>query len=251
MSADLPADLARLWRVHKGSRLGRPPALDVDRVVRAAVELADRDGLPGATLPKLATELGVTPMPLYRHVGSKEELLALMGDLAYGSPPEYPPSHDDWRDMLRRWALAQWAVHRRRPWLAQLPTSGPPRGPHLVGWLDAGLRALRDTGLDPAAQLGILTVVSGYIRNADLLAQQLAHGWLSDGTAQLEHEQTYGRQMSALVDPKRFPDAAALFASGLFESLPPTDDPAGDDFHFGLELILDGVAVAIRAAASS
>ncbi|WP_309234374.1 TetR/AcrR family transcriptional regulator [Nocardia sp. XZ_19_385] len=245
MIADLPDDLARLWRVPKGSRLGRPAALDVDVVVRTAIELADRDGLPGATLPKLAAELGVTPMSLYRHVGSKDELLTLMGDLAFGPPPEYPPPHNDWRAMLRQWAHAQWAVHRRRPWLAHLPISGPPRGPHLLAWVDAGLRAVRDTGLDPAAKLGTLTVVSGYVRHADLLAQQLAEGWLADGTAQPRHEQTYGRQMSALIDPNRFPDAAALFASGLFESPPPTTDPTGDDFHFGLDLILDGVAVAI------
>ncbi|MEV6279502.1 TetR/AcrR family transcriptional regulator [Nocardia sp. NPDC051832] len=245
MSADLPDDLARLWRVHRGSRLGRPAALDVAIVVRTAVELADRDGLPGATLPKLAAELGVTPMSLYRHVGSKDELLTLMGDAGFGPPLEYEPPLGDWRDLLRRWAMAQWAIHRRRPWLAQLPISGPPRGPHLVGWLDAGLRALRDTGLDPAAALGVLSVVGGYVRHADLLAQQLAAGWLADGAAQPQHEQNYGRQMSALIDPHRFPDAAALFASGLFESPPPTDDPTGDDFEFGLELILDGVAVAV------
>ncbi|MEV0251526.1 TetR/AcrR family transcriptional regulator [Nocardia sp. NPDC050712] len=239
---DLPDDLARLWRLQRGSRLGRPAGLDVERVVRTAVELADRDGLAGATLPKLAAELGVTPMSLYRHVGSKDELLTLMGDLGFGEPPEYAPPHDDWRALLRQWALAQWAVHRRRPWLAQLPIAGPPRGPHLLAWVDSGLRALRDTGADPGAKLGILTVVGGYVRHADLLAQQLSDGWLADGGAQPQHEQDYGRQMAILVDPNRFPDAAALFSSGLFESAPPSDDPTGDDFRFGLELILDGVA---------
>lgn len=247
MSPDLPDDLARLWRLRKSSRLGRPAGLDVERVVGVAIDLADRDGLAGATLPKIAAELNVTPMSLYRHVGSKDELLTLMGDLAFGLPPQYAPPYGDWRTMLRHWAQAQWLVYRRRPWLAQLPTSGPPRGPHLIAWLDAGLRALRDTGVDPAAKLGILTVISGYVRQADLLAQQLEQGWLSDGGDQLQHEQSYGRRMAELLDPARFPDAAALFATGLFEAPPPTEDPTGDDFRSGLELILDGVSATVAA----
>ncbi|MEU8899282.1 TetR/AcrR family transcriptional regulator [Nocardia sp. NPDC048505] len=241
----LPDDLARLWRQRKPARLGRPAGLDVDQVVRVAVDLADRAGLPGATLPKIAAELGVTPMSLYRHIGSKEELLVLMGDLGYGLPPEPQSPQDDWRAQLHDWAHAQWDVHRRRPWLTHLPIAGPPRGPHHTAWLDAGLRALRDTALTPGAKLGTLAVVSGYVRQADQQAQQLAAGWLADGRDQPRHEQHYGRQMAALIDATDFPDAAALFASGLFESPPPTADPTGDDFRFGLNLILDGVAASI------
>lgn len=92
MDDKVPVGLARLWRLPTESRLGRPAELDVEQVVRAAVELADRDGLAGVTLAKVAKELGYTTMSLYRHVGSKEELLVLMGDAATGPARTFPPA---------------------------------------------------------------------------------------------------------------------------------------------------------------
>lgn len=242
-----PNELIRLWRLPTGPRLGRPAGLDVEQVVRTAVRLADRDGLSGATLPKIAETLGVTPMSLYRHIGSKEELLVLMGDTGTGPPPNLPSPEEDWRPALRAWAFALWSVHRQRPWLTQLPISGPPSGPSAIGWMDAGLRALRPTGLDAGAKVGIVMVVSGYVRQADLLAQQLEQGRRTTGLDEVETNRDYARHMARLVDPDRFPDAAELFNSGLFESAPPpsTPDPSQDDFEFGLDLVLDGVAATI------
>ncbi|WP_433655373.1 TetR/AcrR family transcriptional regulator [Nocardia sp. CA-128927] len=242
-----PNELVRLWRLPVGPRLGRPAGLDVDLVVRTAVQLADRDGLPGATLPKIAETLGVTPMSLYRHIGSKEELLVLMADAALGTPPTFPAPVDDWRPALREWAFALWSGHRQRPWLTQLPIAGPPSGPGSVGWMDSGLRALRATGLDSGAKVGVVMVVSGYVRQADLLAQQLEQGRRTTGLDETETNRDYARHMARLVDPEHYPDAAELFSSGLFESATPptTPDPTQDDFEFGLEIVLDGVAATI------
>jgi AcrR family transcriptional regulator len=245
---DLPDQLVRLWRLPIGPRLGRPAELDVDRVVGTAVALADRDGLSGATLPKIAAALDVTPMSLYRHIGSKDELLVLMGDLGFG--PADIETGGQWRADLRRWALAQLTVYRRHPWLTQLPISGPPRGPNAIDWMDAGLRALRDTNLDWSAKVGVITVVSGYVRQGYVLANQLEQGSAAAGLEQAQVEQNYGRDMAGLVDPARFPDAARLFAASIFEAQPADDETADPDFTFGLELILDGVAAAVLDAPS-
>jgi AcrR family transcriptional regulator len=94
---EAPIALRRLWGVAVASRLGRPAELDVTRVVQAAVELADRDGLSGVTLPKVAKAVGFTPMSLYRYVGSKDELLVLMRDHAIGEPPEIS-AETGWRE---------------------------------------------------------------------------------------------------------------------------------------------------------
>lgn len=249
---NLQPELRRLWRIRTGSRLGRPSELDVDTVVRQAVALADRDGLAAVTLPKVATALGYTPMSLYRHVGSKDELFALMEDHALGPAPGPTAGAGDegWRPRLRRWATAQAAVYRRHPWLLRLPLSGPPRGPNRIGWLDAGLRALRDTGLGWGAKVGILNVLGGYVRTACQLEQDLWQGRNEAGD-RVQAEREYGRVMAGLVGAERFPDAAQLFASGLFDPASPRDadrpdgDPASSDFGYGLELILDGVAAAI------
>lgn len=244
---DVPDHLARLWRLPTGARVGRPAVLDVDRVVGTAVDLADRDGLSGATLPKIAAALGVTPMSLYRHVGSKDELIDLMADAGFGPPPGSLAA-GSWRSALRAWAVAQLAVHRRRPWLIQLPISGPPSGPHSIAWMDAGMRALRGTALDWPSKLGVITVVSGYVRQAFATALQLEQ---ARGAANLDEAQAlrdYGRDLAGLVDPQRFPDAAELFASGLFDSFETVGADPDEDFHFGLDVVLDGVAAAISAA---
>lgn len=245
----VPAELSRLWRLPTGLRLGRPAALDVERVVRTAVDLADRDGLSGVTLPKVAQVLGFTKMSLYRHVGSKDELFELMADLATGAAPELDVD-DDWRAGVRQWALAQRAMYAQHPWHAQLPIAGPPQGPNAIGWMDAMLRVLRGTGLDWGAKVGILNLVGGYVRHASVLAQQFEQRQRETRRNQAQVERDYGRTLAKLVDPEHFPEAAELFASDVFES--PSQQPAPDavdhDFAFGLELILDGVAVAIDAA---
>ncbi|MFD8493427.1 TetR/AcrR family transcriptional regulator [Amycolatopsis sp. NPDC059657] len=233
MTDDLPDQLRRLWGVPLESRLGRPAELDVARVVGAAVDLADRDGLAGVTLPKVAKELGVTPMSLYRYVGSKDELLVLMRDFAVGPAPEISPDAG-WREGLTLWAYAELAVYQRRPWLPQVPVSGPPSGPNQIAWMESALRVLRDTGLAWPSKVGTLMLFSGYNRNHALLFQEL-------GEDRVEEEQRYGMALMKLIDPERFPETAKLFAS-------PTFQTPGDDYAFGLERLLDGTEAAIARA---
>ena len=242
---EVPPDLARLWRLPTPSRLGRPAELDVDRVVQAAVTLADEEGLAGVTLQKVAQTLGFTKMSLYRHVGSKDELFELMVDQATGPAPAIEPT-PTWRDGIREWASAIRTRYAEHSWLIDMPTSGPPRGPNAISWMDAMLRVLRGTGLGLGAQADVLNVVSGYVQHALVLARQLEEGRRGAGLSQAEVEQNYGRALATLVDPARFPDAARLFAADVFEPEPthPTND---HDFTFGLELILDGITAAIEA----
>ncbi|GHE59721.1 TetR family transcriptional regulator [Streptomyces spiralis] len=245
----VPDGLRRLWRLSEPSRLGRPAALDIGRVVGVAVELADRDGLGGVTLPKVGAALGVTSMSLYRYVGSKDELLVLMSDAALGDPPALDGGAPSWRDGLRDWARAQREVYLRRPWLVRVPMSGPPAGPHHIAWMESALAVLRGTGLDWARKIAVLGLISGYARQAVLQSQDLAAG-RGEGTGQASAERDYGRALTRLVDPGRFPESARLFASSLFEAPPVTTDEAmaDSDFAVGLELILDGVAAAVSRA---
>lgn len=245
---EVPASLRRLWGLSTSSRLGRPAELDLQQVLRSAVELADRGGLAKVTLPRIAKALGYTAMSLYRHVGSKDELLMLMRDFASGPPPAITSPPEAWRAGLREWARAERRLYQRRPWLARVPISGPPAGPNQIAWMETALRILRGTGLDWAQKVGILTLVSGYVRNATLLSQELAHGRERAGIDQAQSEERYGSSLAKLVDPARFPEMARLFASGLFQAPvgPASDDSAKDpDFSFGLEQTLDGVAAAV------
>jgi AcrR family transcriptional regulator len=248
---DVPVELRRLWGLGGSEqRLGRPAELNLRRVVQTGINLADRYGLRGASLPKIAKALGHTTMSLYRHVGSKDELLVLMRDSAIGAPPEIHARTNGWREPLRQWASEQRLLYRRRPWLARVPVSGPPSGPNQIAWMEAGLQILRGTGLDWAEKVGILTLVSMYVLQMTFLSQDLEHGRKSTGIDQVESEARYGRNLAKLIDPQRFPEMAQLFASGLFEPPPKrskADATTDPDFTFGLERILDGAAVAIQA----
>jgi len=224
-SEDLvPAGLRRLWGLSETSKLGRRAELDVRQVVNKAIELADRDGLAGVTLPKVAKELGFTSMSLYRYVGSKDELLLLMQDAALGVPSEPAAGETSWRERLFHWTFEQWRLYQRRPWLVRIPQSGPPSGPNQLAWMDAALGVLRETGLGWARKVGVLMVLSGHVRNSALQSQELAAG-LDEGADQAAAERAYGQALVKLVDPARLPEVAALFTSGLFET--PTPDNAG------------------------
>jgi AcrR family transcriptional regulator len=168
-------------------------------------------------------------MSLYRYVGSKDELLVLMLDFAVGAPPEIATAPGEWREGLRQFASAERRLNHRRPWLARVPISGPPAGPNQIAWLETALRILRDTGLGWAEKVGIMTLISGYVRHMTLLSQDLERGRDGTGLDQAQAEQRYGRSLAKLIEPDRFPEMAQLVASGIFE--PPAeqvrDDPAG------------------------
>src|SRR6516162_2662775 len=89
--ADLPDTVAVAWGVRDRPHKGPRPGLSLERIVAAAVRLADAEGLAAVSMSRVAAELGAAPMSLYRHVTAKDELLTLMLDAAYGPYPAQPP----------------------------------------------------------------------------------------------------------------------------------------------------------------
>ncbi|MGH8879135.1 MAG: TetR/AcrR family transcriptional regulator [Stackebrandtia sp.] len=247
---DVPAQLRRLWGLSAPTRRGRPAELDGRRVVRAAIELADRDGLSGVTLARLAEHLGYSPMSLYRYMGSMDELQVLMVDAISDDVESLQPLPAGWRAGLRRWAGGVLEQAHKHPWMHHIPMTGPPSGPGSMAWLDAGLSILRDTGLDWPQKLGIITLISGYVRTYALQTEGMRRGREGSGLDQPQAEAQWARHLARLIDPERFPEVAALMASDTFAATPqPPDDPTADpDFLYGLERILDGVAVSVEAA---
>lgn len=241
----LPAGLARLWRLAGPARQGRPAALDLDRIVSAAVDLADQDGLPAVTLDKVARQLGVTKMALYRYVGGKDGLVELMVDHAMTPPPAPRAGSGPWRAELGDLAHALRELYTRRGWLLAAPISGPPRGPRSIAWMDALLHTLRTVDVDWGVKLNVLLVLDSYVRQACLVEQQLRAGRGERRQVDVEHD--YGAALARLVDPRRFPDAARMFAANPFPAdNPPGRDIAAEDFRFGLTLVLDGIAAAVE-----
>ena len=261
MSNDaVPDFFRRLWRLPTApARLGRKSTLDVETVVATAVLLANEGGLEAATLPKLAQKLGVTPMSLYRYVGSKHELLQLMLDAASEPPVTEPTAAEPtgWREGMRLWTVDLWERSLERPWIPRVPIYRSPSGPNQIAWLERGFDQLADTGLDWGDKIMVLTLLSGFVRHSALLAQDLEEGRPS-GSSQTEAEHSYARALRELITPDRFPHTAEMLTSAALLS---PDEPADADetvspavradFDAGLELILDGLAARITDGSGS
>ncbi|MDI1462576.1 TetR/AcrR family transcriptional regulator [Catellatospora sp. KI3] len=239
----LPPNIAAAWGLRERPGKGPRPALSLDLVVAAAIRVARADGIGAVSMSRVATEAGVSTMALYRYVRAKNELLELMVDAAVGSPPQHDPELD-WRAGLARWAWAVRASFQRNPWMLRVPISGPPATPNQLAWLDAGLRYLTGTGLTPAQQMSVILLLSGYVRNEASLGADLQAGPLgAAGTAAEDPMAEYGRMLRLLVDPARFPSLSQVVASGVLDRA----DGPDDEFVFGLDRILDGIAVLTAA----
>ena len=239
---ELPGSLQRLWD-RAAPANGPRRSLSLERIVDAAIEIADTEGLSALSMARLAERLGSAPMSLYRHVASKEELYDFMIDAA--ARGSSTAATDDWRAGFAEWIADLMALYRRHPWILQLPLTRPPLDPGQLDWLERGLQIQQSTPLTMAEKVGIVLTLLEYARGHAAIANSLAAADASFGLPL-----PYGRLLAQLVDEARFPMLTAAITAGAFEP-PPVDSEADlqDDFQFGLNLILDGVAALIHSRA--
>jgi len=119
---------------HAGT--GRRAPLSRDRVLRAAVALADETGIESLSMRKLAPELGVVPMALYKHVASKEELLDGMVDVVIGEVGP-PPRDTDWKTAVRQRVLSARQALLRHPWASRVIETRTNRTPVVLAYMDS------------------------------------------------------------------------------------------------------------------
>ncbi len=200
--------------------------LNEERVVAAAIELADEDGLEAVSMARVAARLGFTTMSLYRHVESKDDLLRTMLDTALGPPPSaLDDPGGDWRAALELWTRAVLDALLRHPWAINVPLTGPPMSLVQLAWLDRGLRALEDTGLTEGEKADIVLLLNGYAF------------W----EARLRTEIVLTAAPAPPDGLEEMPALRRALAAGIFE-----DESVGDrGVTFGLGRILDGVSVLI------
>lgn len=239
---NLPASVAAAWGVRARPHKGPKPGLSLDRIVAAAVHVADAEGLAAVSMSRVATELGTAPMSLYRYVGAKDELLALMVDAAYGPPPAGPAGDTSWRAGLSRWAWAMRAKIQEHPWVLRIPIGGLPTLPNEVAWFEEGLRCLQDTGLHESEKASAILLVSGYVRNAAMIDVDIEAAVRASGKTPDEWMASYVQTLILLADPQRFPALTKFIAAGVFDRA----DPPDQEFTFGLARVLDGLAALIH-----
>ncbi len=207
-------------------RAGARVPLNRERVLRAAIRLADKNGIESLSMRNLASELRVEAMSLYNHVANKEELLDGMVDSVLGEI-ELPAIDADWKAAMRRRATSAHAVLLRHPWASLLIVSRVNVGPAMLRYVDATLGCLIEAGFSYE---------------------------LADRAWNAIDSHVYGFTLQALsfpFDPSEYAGAAKKFLPLLTDQHPymraltqrvvEGTHTGVQDFEFGLELILDGL----------
>jgi AcrR family transcriptional regulator len=204
------------------------PALTRDSIAAAALDLLDRDGLESLSMRRLADELGVGTMTLYGYFASKDELLDAVMDasvLDAGALPE----GGSWRERATALARAIRTNLERHPALVQIRLQRPMTRPRQFVWTEAVLAALVESGLprDEAARAFrvLFTYVFGFVAFSPTAAADESRAGLADALGALP--------------PADYPVLASMVDEAVAAA-------AGDDqFDFGLELLLDGIAARV------
>jgi AcrR family transcriptional regulator len=203
--------------------------LSRERVLRAAVDLADAGGVGSLSMRKLAQELGVEAMSLYRHVRNKGDIVDGMVDLVFGEIG-LPPGGVDWKTAMRRRAIAAREVLARHPWAIGLMESRSTPGPATLRHHDAVIGCLRAAGFSIALTAHAYSVLDSYVYGFALQQASLPFKTSEEvvGVAG-----SFLRQFPA----EAYPHLAELTVQHV---LRPGYDYA-DEFEFGLGLVLDGL----------
>lgn len=215
----------------------RREPLTRERVLGAAVDLADTEGPKALSMRRLAKALGVEAMTLYYHVSNKADMLNAIVDLVE-SDIELPRPSDTWREGLRRVGLSYREVHRNHPWAATMALSPTGSRPARQRYMEAVLACLTDAGLSPRQVDHAYHVIDSYIAGFTLWVSQL-------DIAAEDLEELARSFLRELGD-----EQPHLAAHVRWHLQPPDPDDAGT-FAFGLDLILDGLERLRRSALTS
>lgn len=242
-AGDVEKSLQLMWRDKLPVRRtrGPKPSLTVDRIVEAAIELADRVGVEGLSMRGLAESLGVGVMSLYNHVPSKAELLDVMTDQVLGEL--YPKSKvpgDDWRMRLAAIGRANLELCLRHPWLVQVSTVRPPIGPNSSAKYEIELVAIDGVGFSDLDMDSVVGLVNGHAvasARVTIDAQKVA---ASTSMSDLQWWEINAPFLEQVMAGEDFPVSSRVGAvAGEFHQAAVSPSYA---FEFGLERILDGVA---------
>src|ERR1051326_2818370 len=207
-----------------------PAPLSRERIVRAAIQLADADGLAAVSLRKVAAALDVGPMRLYGYIDTKEELLDLMVDAVYG---EIRPTGDGWRQALRSLAEAVRQAAHQHEWFADLLGGRPQLGPHTLAAGEAVVAAMDGVGLDTVVPA--IAAINAYVTGAVRREITERRAERATGMDQEQWQRAFGPYLDRTFATGRFPALATVVHDG-----PHLD--ADQTFRIGLAFLLDGIA---------
>jgi AcrR family transcriptional regulator len=210
--------------------------LSRERVLKAALDLADENGIEALTMRKLGEAVGVEAMSLYNHVASKADLLDGMIDLVF-SEIELPSAADGWKMAMRKRAITARAVLSRHRWAIGLMESRSSPGPATLRHHDAVIGSLRNGGFSIELAAHAYSVLDSYIYGFALQEASLPF----DTGAQTSE---LAQAILAPFPADEYPHLAEL----TFEHVLKPGYHYGREYEFGLGLILDGLDRSLHSA---
>lgn len=233
----LRASLELLWRDRERPARGPKPTLTLERIVEAAIAVADAEGLDAVSMRRVAAELGVGTMSLYRYVPGKSTLIALMLDTV-SDPAECidPLEGEGWRARLEAVARGSYRLYLAHPWLLRTDWRHPVFGPNTLARVEYVIASLSGLGLTDHEQVTVMIALDGYV--SGFARQRLEAEALPEVAGVSEFWEQHYPTLEKAMNSGAYPALAALagdsFSLGWEES-----------FEFGLARLLDGVAVLV------
>jgi AcrR family transcriptional regulator len=214
----------------------RRAPLTRERVLAAAIDLADRDGIASLSMRKLAQELGVEAMSLYHHVANKDAILDGLIDLVFGEI-DLPVGEADWKAAMRRRAISAREVLRRHPWATGLMESRSTPGPATLRHHDAVLGILRNAGFPLELAAHAYSLLDSYIYGFALQETSLPFN-TPEETAEV------AQAMMAEFPADAYPHLTEIAVEHVLQP----GYSYASEYLFGLDLILDGLERALARA---
>lgn len=215
--------------------MARRRALDHQRIIEAAVRVADRGGLAAVSMRNVARQLGVEAMSLYHHVANKDALLDGLANWVFNQI-ELPDAHAPWRDAMEARAGSARAVLAAHPWALGLIESRRSPGPDLLRHHESVLGCLRRDGFSVALAAHAFSAIDAYVYGFVLTESNLPAEMGDD-------IQSFATEMRGSLPSDEYPH----LIEHLTERVIGHDYSYGDEFAFGLALVLDGLEAHLAA----
>ncbi|MEU6404080.1 TetR/AcrR family transcriptional regulator [Streptomyces sp. NPDC046985] len=229
----------------RGGRGGQPSGLDRERITGATVRLLDAEGLDRFSMRRLAAELKVSAMSVYWYVDTKDDLLELALDAAFGELRLPDPDADgDWRGPLRALAAEYRAHLVRHPWLSPLAGRYLNIGPHHMAFSHTVRRVVRRTGLPAHRVTGAIAAVFQFVYGYGTLEGRLLSRAEEGGTGPGAGPGAYGAPVARDEEregPRTATGAAAPKAPGQPGEPTSPGEFRDRDFDFALDLLIAGI----------
>ncbi|MFC6234786.1 TetR/AcrR family transcriptional regulator, partial [Leucobacter soli] len=245
VEGDVSRTLALAWGLAAAPQRGPKRELTLERIVEAAIEIADAEGLGAVTMQRVAQRFEFSTMALYRYVATKDELHRLMLDTALaGASDDGDPG--DWQEGLGGFLRELVAGYRRHPWTLDIPLASDIHlMPGQIAAADRGLRSMRELAVPAEMKLGVLMLLSAFARGHGEIEREVLAGMIIG-------PETRALLAEAVV-PARFPDVGPLIANGVYlqdgaDASASSEDDAEQILGFAIEVLVSGLTQAFAQA---